>query len=343
VADAPFLRPDVLVLASGGMLGEAWMSGILAGIEDATGHDFRTTESVVGTSAGSLIAAALMAGERPRRPLPGNGRLELMPGEVSDDVASDSSSRVAAQWLPRPRTVLQSVARETVRLAGAAATPLAPMALAAGANGSTALRATLLGRAPGRDTSLTAIRERVSRTGARFDGRLRVVAVDRANGRRVVFGAPGSPATSVAKAVQASCSVPWIFAPVQIAGREYVDGGVWSNTNLDIAPAGRATRVLCLNPIASLDIAMASPLGMLRAIAGSTAALETLSLRSRGAKVRMIGPGHDIGRVMAPDLMDGRRREEILAGAYAQGLQIGGGRPDEKADAERRPPAAPPR
>ena len=42
--------------------------------------------------------------------------------------------------------------------------------------------------------------------------------------------------------------------------------------------------MLCLNPIASLDIALASPFGMLRAIAGSTAALETLSLRSRGAK-----------------------------------------------------------
>jgi predicted acylesterase/phospholipase RssA len=111
---------------------------------------------------------------------------------------------------------------------------------------------------------------------------------------------------------------------VQIAGREYVDGGVWSNTNLDIAPAGRATQVLCLNPIASLDIAMGSPLGMLRAIAGSTAALETLSLRSRGAKVRMIGPSHDTARAMAPNLMDARRREEVLTGAYAQGLQIGG-------------------
>ncbi|HEV2059732.1 MAG TPA: patatin-like phospholipase family protein, partial [Solirubrobacteraceae bacterium] len=182
----------------------------------------------------------------------------------------------------------------------------------------------LLGRAPGSDTSLTEIRERVDRAGARFDGRLRVVAVDRANGRRVVFGAPGAPAATVAEAVQASCSVPWIFAPVQIDGREYVDGGVWSNTNLDVAPAARATQVLCLNPIASLDIAMASPFGMLRAIAGSTAALETLALRSRGARVRMIGPGHDIARVMAPNLTDVRRREEVLAGAYAQGLEIGG-------------------
>ncbi|MDP1848961.1 MAG: patatin-like phospholipase family protein [Solirubrobacteraceae bacterium] len=327
MADAPFLRPDVLVLASGGTLGEAWMSGILAGIEDATGHDFRTTEALVGTSAGALIAAALVAGERPRRPRTANGRRELTTGEPGGHIASESSTRLAAQWLPVPRTILQSVAREAVRLAGAAATPLAPIALAAGSNGSTALRAALLGRAPGNDTSLTEIRERVDRAGARFDGRLRVVAVDRANGRRVVFGAPGAPAASVAEAVQASCSVPWIFAPVRIDGREYVDGGVWSNTNLDIAPASRATQVLCLNPIASLDIAMASPFGLLRAIAGSTAALETLALRSRGAKVRMIGPGHDIARVMAPNLMDARRRDEVLAGAYAQGLAIGGAKP----------------
>ena len=224
-----------------------------------------------------------------------------------------------------PRTILQTVAREAVRLAGAAATPLAPMALAAGSNGSTALRAALLGRTPGKDTSLSEVAARIDRAGARFDGRLRVVAVDRSSGRRVVFGAPGAPAARVAEAVQASCSVPWIFAPVTIGGREYVDGGVWSNTNLDIAPAMRATQVLCLNPIASLDIALASPFGMLRAIAGSTAAIETLALRSRGAKVRMIGPAHEIGRVMGPNLMDARRRDEVLAGGYAQGLRVGGG------------------
>jgi NTE family protein len=60
--------PDVLVLAAGGILGEAWMSGFLAGVEDAQGLDFRETESFVGTSAGSIVAARLAAGERPRRP-----------------------------------------------------------------------------------------------------------------------------------------------------------------------------------------------------------------------------------------------------------------------------------
>ena len=140
-----------------------------------------------------------------------------------------------------------------------------------------------------------------------------------------MFGAPGAPDATVAQAVQASCSVPWIFAPVQIDGREYVDGGVWSNTNLDIAPVARLTQVLCLNPIASLDIAIASPFGMLRAIAGSTAALETLALRARGAKVRMIGPSAQVARVMAPNLMDSRLREQVLAGGYAQGLALAGG------------------
>jgi NTE family protein len=324
VADR-FLPPDVLVLASGGTLGEAWMSGVLAGIEDASGHDFRSTESFVGTSAGSLVAAALVAGQRPRRPRAGGGLPALGPGTTADDVSSAQASSLGAARTSLPRAVLANVGREALRLAGVAATPMAPVALSVGSSGTTAVRAALLGRAPGSDRSLTRIHDGVSATGARFDGRLRVVTVDRANGRRVVFGAPGAPDATVAEAVQASCSVPWIFAPVQIDGREYVDGGVWSNTNLDIAPAGRLTQVLCLNPILSLDIALASPFGMLRALAGSTAAVETLALRSRGARVRMIGPAQIIARVMAPDLMDTRLREDVLAGGYAQGLEIGGG------------------
>jgi NTE family protein len=313
-----FVAPDVLVLASGGTLGESWMSGLLAGVEDATGHDFRSTESLIGTSAGSLVAAALVAGQRPRRPSGDSQQRSLPAGPVGEDVTDTHASR-----LPVPRAIAQSIAREALRLAGAAATPLAPMTLAIGSSASSALRAALLNRSPGTDTSLSKVHAGVSKTGARFDGRLRVVAVDRAKGRRVVFGAPGAPEATVAEAVQASCSVPWIFAPVTIGGREYVDGGVWSNTNLDVAPAGRATEVLCLNPIASLDLAIASPFGVLRALAGSTAALETLALRNRGARVRMIGPDQDTARIMGPNLMDTRMRDAVLAGGYAQGLTLG--------------------
>src|SRR5436853_576108 len=72
------------------------------------------------------------------------------------------------------------------------------------------------------------LRNQLQKSGGRFDGRLRIATVDRANGKRVIFGSPGSPKASVADAVLASCSVPWLFAPIEIEGREYVDGGVWS-------------------------------------------------------------------------------------------------------------------
>lgn len=299
------------------------MSGLLAGIEDATGHDFRATESLVGTSAGSLVAAALVAGQRPRRPGPAAPAPRLQSGPTAG-VAADASPPLAP-WLPISRTALQGAAREASRLAGLAATPLAPVALAVGSTAMSAVRTAILGLASGRDASLSAIHDRVAKTGARFDGRLRVVAVERATGRRVVFGSPGAPEATVAQAVQASCSVPWTFAPTRIDGREYVDGGVWSNTNLDVAPAARLTQVLCLNPIASLDIATASPLGLLRALAGSPAALEILALRGRGAQVRMIGPARPTARIMGPSLMDAQLRERVLAGGYAQGLELAGG------------------
>src|SRR5690242_13602464 len=61
-------RPDVLVLGGGGVLGEAWMMGVLAGVEDATGFDLRRCEAFVGTSAGAIVAAHLASGQRPRRP-----------------------------------------------------------------------------------------------------------------------------------------------------------------------------------------------------------------------------------------------------------------------------------
>ncbi len=315
-----FVVPDVLVLSGGGVLGEAWMSGVLAGLEDATGCDFRRTESLVGTSWGAVLAAALVAGQRPRRPAPGAGGPQLTAGEGARIPAAEREQGVATTWR---EGAVGSVALSAVRWAGAAAAPLVPATLALGAVGGSAIRAALLARAPGDDESLTEVRDRVSASGARFDGRLRVVAVDRASGGRVVFGAPGAPAAEVGEAVQASCSVPSIFAPVVIGDRQYVDGGVWSTTNLDIAPAGRDTEVLCLNPMASLDIARTSAFGLLRTIAAGATGLETLALRGRGARVRMLSPEGPSARLMSPNLMDTSVRDDVLSGGYVQGAGLG--------------------
>src|SRR4051794_6184100 len=57
--------PDVLVCGVGGTLGEAWMRGVLNGLADGAGLDFRRCEHFVGSSAGSIVTAVLAAGERP--------------------------------------------------------------------------------------------------------------------------------------------------------------------------------------------------------------------------------------------------------------------------------------
>ena len=93
----------------------------------------------------------------------------------------------------------------------------------------------------------------------------------------------------MADAVTASCAIPWVFAPVRIGEREYVDGGVWSVTNLDAAPARRDTEVLCLDPTASLR----SPLRQAFRVA---IAVELQVLRRRGARVRHVGPDAEAAR-----------------------------------------------
>ncbi|MGO9488396.1 MAG: hypothetical protein ACLQBB_05120, partial [Solirubrobacteraceae bacterium] len=57
--------PDVLVLGGGGVLGEAWLSAVLAGVKEAGGWDARDCHRLLGTSAGSIVAASLVAGLDP--------------------------------------------------------------------------------------------------------------------------------------------------------------------------------------------------------------------------------------------------------------------------------------
>src|SRR4051794_781526 len=285
-------RPDVLVLGAGGTLGEAWMRGLLSGLDDGGGPDLRECASFVGTSAGSIVAATLAAGER----------LE----------AGDHAARDWAQEAQDEPERLTGVARQAARAGLAVAGPLAHFTLTAAAPAGRLARAAALRAAPRPGTSLAGLGRDIVSLGARFDGRLRIAAVDRASGRRVMFGEPDAPPATVRDAVLASCAVPWIFAPVKIGEREYVDGGVWSLTNLDAAPAARGARVWCLIPTAGTTIAA------LRRASTGAARAEALALRSRGVRVRTIVPDVPLGR----NLMDPRRRGEVIAAGYAQGRRL---------------------
>ena len=274
----PLDRPDVLVLAGGGTLGEAWMRSLLDGAGTAAGIDFRECEYFVGTSAGSIVAAFLAAGRAP------DSGAEA---RAARDWAAAADGNGTPPALPRP----------SAGSSAAAAAPLAPIALATATPGGAVARAAALRAAPRTKRSMPGLGRLIDAEGARFDGRLRVVAVDRRNGRRVVFGAPDAPAARVGEAVLASCSVPWIFAPVEIGGREYVDGGVWSPTNLDATPARRGTRGAVPEPD---RLAPGHALGLRRAA-------RVLALGRAGGDARAAGARRDGAHDRAPTPAPPRR------------------------------------
>jgi NTE family protein len=270
------------------------MRGLLSGLQSASDLDFRECEYVLGTSAGSIVAATLVSGRRL---------------EAGDRAAREWGAAAADGGPPRPGAV-----RSALRAGSVVASPLAPLALATLTPAGRLARSAALAATPRGTRRLDGLRRHLDGLGARFDGRLRIAAVDRSRGGRVLFGAPGAPRAAVRDAVLASCAVPWLFTPVRIDGREYVDGGVWSPVNLDAAPGGRGAHVLCLAPTAAA--------GPLRAITAAALVAEEMALRARGLRVRVIRPDATSAAAMGPNLMNAGRVEEVLDAAFAQGRAL---------------------
>ncbi|MFL5816423.1 MAG: patatin-like phospholipase family protein [Conexibacter sp.] len=302
-------RPDVLVLGAGGTVGAAWMGGVLAGIAAETGIDFAACEHVVGTSAGSMVAADLLAGVEPRETGPAGAGA---PTEADEEAAllAVSAPDARSNGDGDDRRLRARAGRLGASLASAAGSSLAPVAMSLGRGPGALVRAAALARMEKPTGSLDDLGARIAGHGLCWDGQLRVVCVDRARGRRVVFGAPGAPAATVAEAVQASCSIPWIYRPVRIGDVGYVDGGVWSPTNMDAAPALRETHVLCLAPMAG-QLGTRERHPAVRAATISAIRLETLTLQRRGAHVTVVLPEQEDAREHAR--VTGHRQGRALA------------------------------
>jgi NTE family protein len=67
----------------------------------------------------------------------------------------------------------------------------------------------------------------------------------------VVFGRPGSPKATLLQAVAASCAIPGYFAPVDIAGTSYFDGGVHSPTSADVLRTEGVDVVVVVSPMSA--------------------------------------------------------------------------------------------
>jgi NTE family protein len=148
-------------------------------------------------------------------------------------------------------------------------------------------------------------------------GQTWIAAVDYDSGRRVVFGQPGAPPARLADAVVASCSIPGWFPPASIGGHRYVDGGVRSTTSVGLLARAGIDEVYVLAPMASLvtDHPRVPYLLLERQVrAFITHALlrEVRTLRSAGIKVHVYTPGPQDLAVMGMNLMDHRRCGAVL-------------------------------
>jgi NTE family protein len=295
-----------LVLGAGGVLGAAWMTGALAAIQARLPYPVETIDVILGTSAGSVLAAALRCGF---------GVEDL----VAHQRAGDSSALGTLcppdlncpgrppwpSWCPgSPRLALKAL-----RAPGR----VHPWVTAAACLPRGRARHEELRRAV--DAMLAHRRRNAPGPGIR--DQTWITAVDYDSGRRVVFGRDGAPPATLADAVVASCSVPCWYQPAVIGGHRYIDGGVRSGSNADLLARAGITKAYVLAPAASL--VCGHPHGLterlerfVRRLMTRSLAREIALLRGSGLDVTVLTPGPADLDAMGGNLMDHRRREVVF-------------------------------
>ena len=294
-----------LVLGAGGAVGHAFHAGVLSALAERTGFDPREAELVVGTSAGSIVGALLRAGIGVDDIVEGTIGRGMPTGLRERFAAARQSANARAAQMPRNRGlrlglsspgVLAELARRPWRLRpGAVAAALLPA-----------------GRVP--TSVITDWLELV------LDGwperALWVCAVNRSNGRRVVFGRDPEPTASPAIAVAASCAVPGLFTPVVVGDSDYIDGGVHSPTNADVV-AGLGLDVVVVSSPMSAARPLRPGLDLPgRRLARLTLAGEVAAIRRGGTRTLVFQPTAEDRRVMGLNAMDRSRREAVIRQAH---------------------------
>jgi NTE family protein len=298
-----------LVLGAGGVMGGAWLTGGLEALATETGWDPSTADFVVGTSAGSMIGSLLAAG------VPPWFMVAHSAGESFDGLV-DAHGRPAAE--------ADRSAGATFRLhpgpppIGPGSWKLIARSLAAPHRSRPgAFVAGWLPRGVVSNEPLRGTVRRVVESGWTDHPNHWVIACDYSDGHRVAFGRADAPPADLPDAVAASCAIPGFYRPVDIAGRRYVDGGLWSTSNLDVLRNEDLDLVICLNPTSSLHPTHAwNPAervaGAFRRGSGRRLGWEARKLRQSGTQLVLVQPTREDLDVMGLNLMSTRRRHDAI-------------------------------
>jgi NTE family protein len=206
---------SALVLGGGGLTGIAWELGMLTGLAEA-GVDLTDADLVVGTSAGSIVGTLLATG----------CDLEtLYAGQLTRVNTGEPTARMGTTNLLRwglAAVTSRSPRRFRVRVGA--------LARAARTVPEQERKRIIAARLPVHDWPAR---------------RLVVTAVDALTGEFVPFDRESG--VPLVDAVAASCAVPGVWPPITVGGRQYIDGGIRSAANVDLA-AG-ADRIVVIAPL----------------------------------------------------------------------------------------------
>lgn len=268
-----------LVLGGGGTVGIAWETGVINGLRDA-GVDIANADLIIGTSAGSVVGTQVALG----MPLEGLLGAQLAPLDEAQEhplVVDPQYFAAVAQKLALAQDVTADLLVEI---------------------GTAALSA------PTGDEEAYLQRFELLQNSPWPPRRLVVTGVDAQSGEFQAWDRESD--ASLERAVAASCAVPGIFPPVTIGGRPYIDGGMRSGTNADLAQGYDA--VLIIAPIGSQAEGMggAAQRDMEREIA---------QLREAGSLVDVILPDEETLDVFGVNLMDTSRRIDAAQTSVRQG------------------------
>jgi len=261
-----------LVLGGGGVTGVAWETGLLLGLAEA-GLDLSGADLLVGTSAGSVVAAQLGSG------VPLEQLFEAQVAATSGEIAARMSRSALARFLL------------------AMAWPGDPQRARARL-GRAALRAKMVSEAERR-----AIMERLLPARDWPERRLLISAVDAQTGAAVIFS--NDSGVLLLDAVAASCAVPLVWPPITIDGRRYMDGGVRSVANVDLATGYE--RVVVIAPTTAGLRRADRPAAQARAL-------------GKGVRSVIVSPDRASRAAIGRNVLDPARRAPSARAGRAQGV-----------------------
>ena len=278
-----------LVLGGGGPVGEAWEYGIIAGLAQK-GVDLSHNDLIIGTSAGSVVGARLAIG----RPA------DLMKPEALAPPEGPPPPRASTPASAPPPPDLSMLTRKFQEMASGKR----PLEQIRAEIGAWALKA----------HPVVTEDQFVASFVRRFPEKewprrsFECTAIDATNGSLRVWNKDSGVA--LARAVASSCAFPGVFAPVAIDGHRYMDGGIRSVTNADLAK-GYATIVVVAPTLGQTD-----EIGLRYSTLLDN---EVKTLRDNGSKVAVIAPDAASLKAFGPTLTDSSRRIAAAEAGLMQG------------------------